>query len=312
MPRATWTGSLSFGLVTIPVRLFVATEPKDVRFHQFQEGTGRRIRYRRVAEGTEQEVPYEEIVKGYEIADGRYVTVTPEELEAVEPQRTRTIEIRDFVDLEEIDPIHYDKTYYVVPEEGTGAERAYALLLTAMEEAGKVAVGSFVLRTKEHLVAVRPMDGMLALETMFFADEVRGTEELGLPRTAAEVDQRQLRMARQLIDSLSTEWDPARYRDEYRERVLELIEAKAEGKEVVVEERREEGAPVDLMEALRASVEAVGGGDGGSRPGRRQPRAGELERLSKEELYERAQRLDIAGRSKMTRDELVRALRKAS
>jgi len=301
MARAIWSGSIGFGLVSIPVRLYTATKKRDVRFHEFQGGTGQRIRHKRVAEETEAEVEYEEVVKGYEVDRGEYVIVTPEELEAAKPEATHTIEIRDFVRLWEIDPIYFEKSYYVGPQEGTGAERPYALLLRAMQERGKVGIGSFVMREKEHLAAIRPIDGALVLETMFFPDEVRGIDEIENQPKDVDVDEKQLRMALELIDSLSSTWEPERYRDTYRERVLELIERKAEGRAIVTEEPAKPGKIADLMEALRASVEAA-----------KQDRKADLAQLSREELYERAQRLGIPGRSSMNKDELIAALEKAS
>jgi DNA end-binding protein Ku len=320
MARAIWSGSIGFGLVSIPVRLYTATKKRDVRFHEFQGETGQRIRHKRVAEDTDREVEYEDVVKGYEIDRGEYVIVTPEELESAKPEATHTIEIRNFVNLSEIDPIYVEKSYYVGPQEGTGAERPYALLFRAMQERGKVGIGSFVMREKEHLAAIRPMDGALVLETMFFPDEVRGIDEIeNLPKDV-EVDPRQLRMALELIDSLSSTWEPEHYRDTYRERVLELIERKAEGRAIVTEEPAKPGKITDLMEALRASVEAAkqerkaGPKASGQRRSGRKPAGGkdDLAQLSREELYERAQRLGIPGRSGMNKDELIEALEKAS
>jgi DNA end-binding protein Ku len=253
--RAIWSGTISFGLVSVPVKLFPATEQKDIRFHQFKEGTKQRIRNKRVSEDTGREVDYEDIVKGYEVDKGRFAVVTPEELQGVAPEKTRTIEIEDFVDLEDIDPIYFEKTYYLAPEDDAGAKRAYALLLKAMEDQGKVAIGRFVMRTKEYLAAIRPMDGILALETMYFADEIREPSEVENVPVRARVDDRQLKMAKQLIGSLASDWDPKRYHDEYRERVLKLIRDKAKGKEVVLPEARSAAKVSDLMEALRQSIE---------------------------------------------------------
>jgi DNA end-binding protein Ku len=321
MARAIWSGSIGFGLVSIPVRLYGATKKRDVRFHELQEGTGRRIRHRRVAEETGQEVEYENVVKGYEVEKGEYVVVTPEELETARPEVTHTIEILDFVDLSEIDPIYFEKSYYVGPKEDVGAERPYALLLRAMQDRGKVGVGSFVMREKEHLAAIRPMTGVLVLETMFFPDEVRGANEVENLPSDVEIDRKQLDMAVQLIDSLATSWNPERYRDTYRERVLELIERKAEGRDVATEEPKTEPRVRDLMEALRASVEAAkqgreparrsGAKKAAARSRTKRP-AEDLETLSREELYERAQSLGIPGRSSMSKMELVRALKRAS
>jgi DNA end-binding protein Ku len=257
MPRAIWSGAISFGLVNVPVKLFSAVSPKDVRFNQLEEGTGARIRQKRVSAETGEEVPYEKIVKGFEISPERYVIITPEELEALDPKATRSIDIEDFVDLDQIDPVHYERPYFLVPEKG--ASKAYALLLQAMRESNKVAIARLVLRTKQYLAAIRPMGGVLCLETLLFADEVVPVEALdGLPGPDTEVSERELKMARQLIESLSTDFEPGKYRDEYRERVLKLIEQKAEGQEIVAQVPVEEPAKVvDLMAALEASLAAA-------------------------------------------------------
>jgi DNA end-binding protein Ku len=260
MPRAIWSGSISFGLVNVPVKLYSAIREQDLSFHQFQEGTNARIRNKRVSEKTGKEVPYEKIVKGYEVSKGRYVMIDPEELEAFEPRATKTIDIADFVALDEIDPIYYERTYYVAPDDGEGAKRAYVLLRDAMENQGKVAIGQVVMRTKQYLAAVRPYEGALALSTMLFYDEVVPASEIeGLPGRRLKADKRQVEMAGRIIDSLTAEWDPKRYHDTYRERVLEYIERKAEGEELVVEEEKpeEEAKVVDLMAALEASLEAA-------------------------------------------------------
>lgn len=309
MARAIWSGSIGFGLVSIPVRLYTATKKRDVRFHEFQAGTGRRIHHKRVAEETDAEVEYEDVVKGFEVDKGEYVIVTPEELEAAKPEATRTIEIRDFVNLSEIDPIYFEKSYYVGPQEGTGAERPYALLLRAMQDRSKVGIGTFVMREKEHLAAIRAMDGVLVLETMFFPDEVRGIDDIANLPKDLDVDPKQLRMAVELIDSLSSAWEPERYRDTYRERVLELIERKSEGRNIVAEEPTTPGKVRDLMEALRASVETATKHDF-RKPTKRAKE--DLARLSREELYERAQRLGIPGRSGMNKEALIAALKRAS
>lgn len=302
MPQAVWVGQLSFGLVNIPVRLYTATTPRRVRFHQYEAGTGRRIRYRRVAEGPapddtvwpgddaesrpdgppeaegvseeseqawdapgerddsdgEAEVPWEEIVKGYEVEPGRLVKVEPEELESIAPERSRVLEVEQFVDLSEIDPVFFEKSYYMVPQRETATQRPYWLLYRAMEEAGVVAIGRFVMRTKEYLVAVRPAEHVLMLETLFYADEVRDPKEVWMP-AIDEPSQRELGLAQQFLESLSGQWEPARHRDEHRERLLDLIHSKA-GTAIATPEI-DEGAPVspaiDLMEALRASVEAA-------------------------------------------------------
>jgi DNA end-binding protein Ku len=259
MPRAIWSGAISFGLVNIPVKLYSAVSRKTVRFHQIDSESGGRVRQKRVGpDGTE--VAYEQIVKGYEIGPDRYVTITPEELESLEPEKTRTIDIEDFVDLDEIDPIFYDHPYYLAPD--TGAAKAYRLLVDAMADSGKVAIARVVLRSKEHLVAIRPRSGVLAMETMLFADEVISPDALDELATDGEVktSDRELEMAKQLIDSLTADFEPEKYRDEYRERVLDMIERKAQGETVVIETPAEEPAKVpDLMAALEASIASAKG-----------------------------------------------------
>jgi DNA end-binding protein Ku len=310
MARAIWNGSISFGLVNVPVKLYSATEQKDVSFHQFEAGSGERIRYKRVAEESGREVDYGDIVKGYEVEPGRHVIVTPEELESVEPGHSRSIEIEDFIDLDEIDPMHFDKSYYLGPAVNVGAEKPYELLRTALEESNKVPIARFVMRSKQYLAAVRASRGVLVLETMLFPDEVREPDVIENRPDDVELTERERRMAAQLIESLTSEWEPERYQDTYRERVLELIERKAAGDEVVVErEAADDGKVVDLMAALEASVEAArtgrsrrGGGDGGG---------DRYEEMSRDELYDEAQKRDIAGRSTMSKDDLVEALRDA-
>ena len=259
MARAIWSGAISFGLVNIPVKLFSAVSKKTVRFHQIDAESGVRVKQKRVGPDGE-EIPYEQIVKGYEIGPERYVTISPEELEALEPQKTRTIDIEDFVDQEEIDPIYYDHPYYLAPD--TGSAKAYQLLVDAMENAGKVAIARVVIRSKENLVAIRPRDGVLAMETMLFADEVVPTDSLDemTTDTTVKTSDRELTMARQLIDSLSSDFEPEKYHDEYRERVLDLIERKAQGETIVIEEPTAEPEQVpDLMAALEASIAGAKG-----------------------------------------------------
>jgi DNA end-binding protein Ku len=256
MARAIWSGAISFGLVNIPVKLYSAVSKKTVRFHQLDAESGQRIRQQRINPESGEEVPYEQIIKGYEIGPDRYVTITPDELESVEPQKTRTIDIEDFVELDQIDPIFYDHPYYLAPD--TGAGKAYRLLLDAMQEAGKVAIARVVIRSKENLVAIRPHGGVLTMETMLFADEVispDSLEELSATDGDQKTSKRELDMAQQLIDSLTSEFEPEKYHDEYRERVLELIERKAQGETVVIEAPPEEPKEVpDLMAALEASI----------------------------------------------------------
>jgi DNA end-binding protein Ku len=274
MPRAIWTGAISFGLVTVPVKMYSAVDRKTVRFHQLSGKTGVRVAQKRVDPQTDEEVPYEEIVKGYEIAPDRYVMIEPSELDTLEPKKTKTIEIEEFVELSQIDPIYYDHPYYLAP--GTGGAKPYRLLLKAMEETGKVAIARVVIRSKEQLVAVRPMGIALGMATMLFADEILPPERLDEITEAANVEttKRELEIAEQLIESLASDFEPDKYRDSYREQVLALIERKAEGKEIAVQPPAEEvAAPApDLMSALKASLDAVrAAGDGGEK--RKKPAA---------------------------------------
>lgn len=259
MARAIWSGSISFGLVNIPVKLYTAVSRKNVSFNQIDRRTGSRIKQRRVSAADGSEVPYEEIVKGYELPSGDYVTITDEELAALDPEAVRTIDIEEFVDLPDIDPIYYDAAYYLVPDAATA--KPYKLLATAMEESQKVGIARFVMRTKQYVAAVRPKDGKLLLSTMVYDDEVVKPEEIGgfdvLEKV--EVDEREVAMAEQLIVSLSETFDPTKYRDTYREAVLELIERKAAGETEVVSAPAAPAAEkvIDLMAALEASVAAA-------------------------------------------------------
>ena len=307
MPRSVWTGALRFGLVTIPVALYPATEPKDVRFHLYDRETGRRVRYRRVvdaeptdardideregfgedveradepdaeasrAEGTERppdrdeggaggprevEIGYDDLVRGVEVDPGQAVFLEPGEIEEARPQRSRMIDIEEFVDLGDVDPVYFEKSYYVAPGRDAGGEKPYALLLRALERRGRAGIGRFVLRTKPHLVAVRPMNGVIALETLFFGDEVRPAEPLVRGLERVQVSDRELELAEQLVEMLAAEWDPDRHADEYREGLLRMI---AEKTPSVVRHGETEPSPEpsrveELMDALRRSVEAV-------------------------------------------------------
>ncbi len=258
VPSTIWTGSISFGLVTVPVKLTPATKSRDVSFNQLEEDTGARIRLRRVSEQTGEEVPTNKIVKGYEVEKGRYVVVEKQELDALAPKASHTIDIEDFVDLDEIDPIYFDSPYYVLPDDK--AQKPYKLLVDAMTELQKVAVGRVVIRAKERLVAIRPLDGMLCVETMRYADEVVARDKLeGLPGDDVEVNERELAMATQLVETLSGDFEPEKYHDEYREQVLELIDQKAAGQEIVARPEPEAPAKVlDLMAALEASLKRAG------------------------------------------------------
>jgi len=266
MARAIWSGTISFGLLNVPVKLYSAVARRGISLREIRESDGARIRHRRVAEGTDEEVPYDGIVKAFEITPDRYVPLSKDEMAALAPEKTRAIEVQDFVDLDQIDPIYFDSPYYLGPAEG--AEKAYSLLAQAMEESGKVAIARFVFRNKEHLAALRPSDGVLTLTTMRFADEVVPPSDLDdvLPSSKPKVGKQEVEMAEQLIDSLTRDFDPDAYRDEYREQLLALIERKAEGKDVlsapVAEEPKATAAP-DLMAALEESIAAVKGKDKG-------------------------------------------------
>jgi DNA end-binding protein Ku len=299
MPRAIWSGSISFGLLNVPVKLYSAVSRKNVSFRELRESDGSRIRHKRVAEADGEEVPYEEIVKGYEISPEQYVVVTRDELEEIDPKRTRAVEIQDFVDLDDIDPIYFDHPYYLGPDKG--AEKAYALLVKAMSDAKKVAVARFVLRNREHLAAIRPSGNVLTMATMRFPDEVVAPDELGedvVPQNGRKLDKREVDMAKQLIDSLTSDFDPGKYRDEYREELLALIDRKAKG-EAVVEPVSEEPKPTkapDLMAALEESLAAVRGeplatgGDGGkkTRKGSKASKSGSRSKTSQSKSRSRS------------------------
>jgi DNA end-binding protein Ku len=277
MPRSIWTGAISFGLVTVPVKLYSAVNRKTVRFHQLSGTSGVRIAQKRVDPQSGEEVPYEDIVKGYELAPDRYVVVEPDELATLQPKKTKTIEIEDFVELSQIDPIFYDHPYYLAP--GPGGAKPYRLLLEAMAESERVAIARVVIRSKEQLVAIRAMGDVLEMATMLFADEIASPDQLDeLPEPdEVKTTKREVEIAKQLIDSLAGEFDPDKYRDTYREDVLALIERKAEGKEIAIQPEAEEVASPtpDLMSALRASLDAVRerSGDDGAPAKKRKPAA---------------------------------------
>ena len=272
MARAIWKGSLSFGLVNVPVGLYTATQDKTIHFNQFEEGTSDRIRYKRVNERTGEEVDYARIVKGVDLGGGEFAILTPDELDAAAPEKSRTIDIEGFVDLADIDPIYYRTTYFLAPE-GDAARRAYALLRKAMQESNKVGIATFVMRNKEYLVAIRPEDEVIAIETMYFADEIRTpSEELPNLSTDGKFTAKELDMAQLLIDSLAQDFDPTKYHDDYRRQVEELVETKRQGGVIETAPRPARSSNVvDLLEALQASVE-----DAGRRPAsdRTKPAAG--------------------------------------
>ncbi len=340
MAKAIWTGSLSFGLVNVPVGLYSATEDRSIHFNQFRAGRSERVRNKRVGEQSGDEVAYADIVKGYDLGGGEYVILTPEELASVAPGPSRTIEVTDFVELADIDPIYFDKPYFLAPH-GKNGDRAYELLRQVMSDTNKVAIATFVMRDKQYLVAIRPEPAALVLETLLFADEVRDpAEEIDVLPVEATFEPREIDMAKLLIDSMTTTWEPKRYRDTYRERVEELIDQKRQGTVVVSEGPRAEPAPVvDLLAALQASVTAARGradapsadseagrGKRASRqpaekravtparqPARRGPVADkEQPTLSRSDLMRQAADLGITGRSKMTREELEQAVADAT
>jgi DNA end-binding protein Ku len=302
MAQAIWTGSISFGLVNIPVRLYPATQPKDVRFHLYDRRTGKRVRYERVTRaeeaatfapdptlppsyehpvesyeypaelraerGSEPEwvrestpavrpVEAEDLVRGVELPEGDLVTVTEDEFVSLAPERSRTIELEEFVDLAEIDPVFYEKSYHVAPARRMGAEKPYVLLLRALQEARMVGIGRFVLRTKPHLVAIRPLEQTLALETLFFGDEVRSPDEFAVRPADVSVSDREVKTARQLISAMAAEWSPSSHADAYREELLSLLRSKSPAVPAPITESTAATDIGDLMEALRSSVEAA-------------------------------------------------------
>ncbi|MDH6142234.1 MULTISPECIES: Ku protein [Kitasatospora] len=332
MARPIWTGTLSFGLVAVPVGLYSATEDHAVHFRQLQRGTSDRVRNQRVNERTGEEVGFRDIVKGYELAEGEYVVVEPEELEQISPGRSKSLDISGFVDLGRIDPIYFDKTYYLGPR-GAEYAKVYGLLHRALAETNRAGLASFVMRGKQYLAAVRVEGDVLVLQTMHYADEVRDPhrEIDNLPDQPVTPSEKELAVACQLIEALSTDWEPDSYHDSYTAQVRELVEAKLEGKEVVVAEPAPESTNVvDLMAVLERSLKQAGesGGQeeepkaaGKKASGRKaaapaqqaaEPPAeaeGDLTQLSKAELYRLATEREVPGRSSMTRDQLLAALR---
>lgn len=317
MARALWTGFVSFGLVSVPVGMFRATEDQTVHFNQINKNTGNRIRYKKVDEVTGDEVPAADIINGHDMGDGEYVLVTKEELKDAAPGKSELMEIDDFVDLAAIDPIYFRSSYYLAPK-GKGADRAYSLLRQAMQETGKIGIATLVLRDKEHLVAIRPADDVLIVETMHFPAEIRDpSEELETLPEKSTFEGRELTVAKTLVESLTVDWDPNRYQNTYRERVEELIEAKRDGKAVVAKTEKPKTNVVDLMAALEASVAKSGSGGSKSAPAKKAakpvaaPSPEPLEKLSKAKLTALAAEFDIAGRSSMNKDDLVNALNDA-
>ncbi len=310
MPRAIWTGSIAFGLVNVPVRMYSAVEDHSLHFNYVHEPDGSRIGYEKVCKEEGKPVPESEIVKAFEYEKGEWVYMTDEDFEAAEPKGYRTFDLSDFVAVDEIDPIYFERTYYLGPEEN--GERVYALLLRAMEEAGLAGIAKWVMRDRQHLGCLRVREGAITLERMHFAAEVRSLE--GIAPKQVKVDGQELAMASQLVEQFRDSFDPGEHRDTYRDALCEIIKAKREGEPVHAEPTAEPEAPTDLMAALRASLEASKRGRG-RRHGRSTPAPGgngELDALSKEELYELAREADIPGRSDMSKQDLVKALRRAA
>ncbi|WP_028936488.1 Ku protein [Pseudonocardia spinosispora] len=307
MARAIWTGSISFGLVSIPVGLFSATENHTIGFHQFERDTSDRVRNLRVNERTGDEVDYNDIVKGADVGDGEHVIIEPEELRSIAPGQSHGLEITDFVNLDEIDPLYFNKAYWLGPTAEQHA-RPYALLLEAMTRTNRAGIGTLVMRGKQYLAAIRADGDVLALHTLHFADEVRDPAKTveNLPKTGTAKG-KELDMATQLIESMSGPWKPEQYDDSYRDRVAELIEDKRKGRETVTESEPPEPTDMsDLVSALERSISASGGSRGQGGNGRP-----DLDDATKAELTDLARDLDISGRSRMTRDELVDAIRRA-
>ncbi|MGW8889393.1 non-homologous end joining protein Ku [Streptomyces sp. NPDC055749] len=347
MARAIWSGVLTFGLVTVPVGLFTATDDHTVHFHQLERGTGGRVRYKKINESTGDEVENSDIVKGYDLGGGEYVIVEPGELDEIAPDKSQTIEMTGFVDLDQVNPVHFARTYYIAPKSKEYV-KVYDLLRAALEDSGKAGIATFTMRNKEYLTALRAQNDILILQTMHWADEIRDPhEELEvLPKGKSKASSKEVAAARQLIDAMSIDWDPDRLHDSYEERVKALVDAKRDGKEVVSHDGPPEATNViDIMDALQRSVDAAHSSRGkkttkkssgklhelhagdaddvrkkrqtekqqktktSQRSGKRTS-AEDLSSLTKTELYERASKADIAGRSKMTREQLLKALGK--
>jgi DNA end-binding protein Ku len=310
MPRALWSGAISFGLVNVPVRLYSAISEHKLQFHFVHEKDDSPIGYQKICKAEDKPVPDKEIVKAFEYRKGKYVYMEDEDFAAARVEGYKTIDITDFVPYEEIDPIFFAHTYLVGPQDG--AEKVYSLLVRAMEDSELAAIAKFVMRDRQYLGALRVREGVITLEQLYFADEVRPVDEIKPKRE--RVSKPELEMAQQLIESFTGKWKPEQYEDTYRDALYAVIEAKRKGKEVHVAAEPEEEEPTDLMSALRASLESA-------RRGQRRPQrartgsngAGseDLDELSKGELDKLARTADIEGRSKMTKDELVEALRAA-
>ena len=305
-PRAIWTGSIAFGLVNVPVRMYSAVEDKALHFNYVHEPDGSRIGYEKVCKQEDKPVPDSEIVKGFEYEKGEWVYMTDEDFEAAAAENHRTIDIREFVPFDELDPIYFERTYYLGPEEN--GERVYALLLRALEESGLAGIAKWVMRDRQNLGCLRVRERAITLERMHFAEEIRSLE--GIAPKEMKVDEQELAMASQLIEQFRGKFDPTEYHDSYRDALCEIIKAKRKGEPVHAETVPEPEAPADLMSALRASLEEAQGRRG--RSPRRSGGNSDLDGLSKDELYELARDADISGRSDMSKEELVKALSRAA
>ena len=306
MPRAIWSGAITFGLVNVPVRMYSAISEHKLHFHWVHEKDESPIGYQKICKLEEKPVPEDEVVKAFEFEPGEYVFMEDEDFEAARAEGYKTIDITDFVPYEQIDQIYFARTYYLGPQEG--GEKVYSLLTRAMEESELAAVAKFVMRDRQNLGCLRVRDGVITLEQLYFADEIRDLEEIKPP--AARVSKEELAMAEQLIDNFAGDFAPEKYHDTYRDALCEVIKAKRKGKQVHRAPETEEAVPPDLLEALRASIAAAGRGTRSSR--RRNGGDGDLSALSKAELDRRAKQANIAGRSKMTKDELIEALSEAA
>ena len=308
MPRSIWSGSISFGLVNVPVRLYSAVQEHKLRFHFVHEKDNSPIGYQKICKKEEKLVADDEIVKAFEYSKGEYVFMDEEDFEAARVEGYKTIDIVDFVPHEDIDPIYFAHTYYVGPDRG--AEKTYSLLVKAMENSDLTGIAKFVMRDRQYLGALRIRDGVIALEQLYFADEIRPVDEIKASRT--RVSPEELKMAERLIDSFTTKWKPEKYKDTYRDALCEVIRAKRKGKEIHAAPELEEEEPTDLLTALRDSIERSRGGRTRTRTRRASSGNGDLGELSKQELDRRAKQAGIEGRSKMTKAQLVRALQRAA
>ena len=314
-PRAIWKGSITFGLITVPVKIFTAVgreAGEKIDLHLLHEKDGERIHYERKCGKGHKDISWDEIVKGYEYQKGKWVEITDEDLEALDLESLRTIDVVTFAPLDQIDPVYFDKTYYVVPEES--ALKAYRLMTQALHDEGLVGVCKVAIRERERLSALRVKDSMLLLETMHWPEEIRNTKFAELKKQT-RVNDRERKMARQLVHQLAGDFDPSEFKDEYHKALKKIIRKKVKGEEIVVPEAAEEPETViDLMEALKASVAAARKGEKPQRPKPKVEKGSfeELAGLSKQALLEQAKKLELAGRSKMDKPALIRAIKKAS